>query len=384
MTQNRLIPTRVNITGVDCTGTDGTANRTYVIQDNNVFSIINIVINGTSLIEGVGNDYTFTGTTITFLNIVDDTDIIQIDYYVSTPVEDVGMGTTVTLIRFLHLLKTIPNLTTTTRETVGIGDNSKTVFWLDKLGILEDTYILSYGADEDNLTNLTPSTDVTEGGTAHYVIDLNISKITLTSAGVTAVGTNNIYAEYKYNKLKLLNSELLAQLNAAIDKVKQDTGQTFADSTDTSPDYRKIVDEILRGHLNTYQKIYDFYYDPIVKIQTTTNGAFTLGGTTLTLTDATLLPDTGTIYVGGNKVAYTDKDGNDLTVPNTTPTIADGASVRGEVIELSMESEGTAPSYTVLDPETEYEIDYDNGRFKILSNAYYSEADSETTIFPQN
>ena len=384
MTQNRLIPTRVSILGSVCTGTDGTVDRTYVILDNNVFSIINIVVNGTSLMAGAGNDYTFTGTTVTFLNIIDDTDIIQIDYYVTTPVEDVGMGTTATLIRFLHLTKTIPNNVETNRELVGIGDSSAAVFWLDHLGVLENTYTLSYGASETSLTNLTPSTDVTEGGTSHYVIDLDISKVTLTSAGVTAVGTNKIYAEYKWNSLGLLNSELLAALNAAINSIKLDTGQTFADSTDTSPDYREVVNEILKGHSNTYQKVYDFFYDPVVKIHTTTNGDFTLTGTTLTLTDATLLPDTGTIYVGGNKVAYTAKEGNDLTVPNTTPSIDDGATVRGEVIELSMESEGTAPSYVVLDPDTEYEMDYDEGRFKILSNAYYSEADAETTIFPQN
>ena len=374
-------PKTLNKTGADLTGVTGTANRTYVIVDTDILTDgMHIFVNGTPLHSGAGNDFTYTGSsaTITFLNIVDDSDLIDITYFVSTfpATGDTSLGTTLTLTKYLHFLKTIPNKDATSLELVGTGDASSTSFWLDHLGVLSETYTISYGATAASTTALTETT--------HYTIDLDTSEITLTSAGVTLVDTNNIYASYSYNKEEILNSELLQALDAAKDQVLQDSDQTFSLSTDSEQDYRQIVNELLQGHFNLYQKVYDFYYVPLIKIQTTVNGAFTLGDTTLTLTDASLLPSTGTIYVGGNKVTYTAKSSNDLTVPATTPTIADAATVRGEVIELSTQAEGTAPSYTVLDPDTEYEMDYDNGRFKILSSAYYSEVDSQVTIYPQN
>lgn len=376
-------PITLSKTGANLTGTTGTANRTYVIVDTDIItSGMIIFVNGTPLQVGAGNDFTYTGSsaTITFLNVVDDSDVITITYFVSTfPTSgDTSLGTTLTLTKFLHLLKTIPNKDSTSLELVGTGDASTTVFWLDYLGVLDETYTISYGAAATSTTALTETT--------HYTIDLDTSKVTLTSAGVTLVSTNNIYAAYSYNSTEILNSELLQALSAAKDQLLQDSEQTFSLSTDDDQAYREIVNEILYGHFNLYQKVFDFFYSPLVKIQTTVNGAFTLGETTLTLTDASLLPANGTIYVGGNKVTYTAKSDNDLTVPATTPSIADDATVRGEVIELSVQSEGTAPSYSVLDPDTEYEIDYDNGRFKILSNAYSTLSVSSTTttsIYPQ-
>lgn len=286
------------------------------------------------------------------------------------------LSTPLSLVQFMLILQTVPNVNVNARELVGTGDNSNATFWLDNIGVIESTYTLSYGATEASLTTLTETT--------HYTIDLDTSKITLTAAGITAVGTNNIYGEYSYNTLNFRNSELLAALNPAENKLLRSTDQTFVDSSVSNPGYRQVNDELLKGHFNPLDKVYDFYYSPLVKIQTTVNGAFTLGETTLTLTDASLLPNAATIYVGGNKVAYTAKSGNDLTVPNTTPSIADGATVRGEVIELSIQPEGTDPSYTVLDPDTEYEVDYDNGRFKILSNAYFGEIAVGDRIHPSN
>ena len=52
MPQSNLIPRTQNITGVDCTGSDGTANRTYTIPDAGLLSEgISIAINGTALMS---------------------------------------------------------------------------------------------------------------------------------------------------------------------------------------------------------------------------------------------------------------------------------------------------------------------------------------------
>lgn len=288
-----------------------------------------------------------------------------------------ALSTSLSLTKFLHLLGTIPDhKSTTAKELVGTGDDSTAVFWLDKLGVIESTYTLSYGAAETSVTDLTETT--------HYVLDLDTSKLTLTATGITAVSTNNIYAVYQYNKLELLNSDILKALNAAENKLLRDTDQIFADQTATNPLFKKVVNESIKGHHNPYEKVFDFHFQPTIKLQTTTNGAFTLGGTTLTLTSGTGFPTTGTIYVGGNKVVYTAKSTNDLTVPATTPSIATGATVRGEVIEVSIQPEGSSPSYAVLDPDTEYEIDYNQGRIKPLANAYWGEITARDRIFHSN
>jgi len=284
-----------------------------------------------------------------------------------------SLSTPESLTKHMGLLCTVPNKDTTSRETVGTGDGTETIFWLDKVGVLVDTYTISYGAA------YTALTDVTD-----YALDLDTSKITLTTTGVAKVGTSVIYAAYSFNIAELLNSEIIKALNSAEDKVVQVTEQYFANSADTDPAYRKIINESIKGHYNPYNKVYDLIFNPVICIDTTTNGAFTLTDTTLTLTDGTGLPNAGTIYVDGNKVTYTARSTHDLTVPATTPSIDDGATVRGEVIELSTKPEGASPSYTVLTPNTEYEIDYMQGRVKILAKAYFGEIRSEDRLYPSN
>jgi len=286
------------------------------------------------------------------------------------------LSSPLSVVRYLHMLQTVPNKDAPSKETIGTGNNSRTTFWLDNLGILEDTYTIYYGSNESTATALTETT--------HYTIDLDLSKVTLTASGVSTVGADTLYAAYSYNTINLLNSELLSALNAAESRVIRDTEQTFAEYSDTNPNYKKISDELKKGHYVPYDKVYDMFWTPLVKLQPTTNGAYTTGGTTITLTSASGFPTTGTIYIGGNKVSYTGKSGNDLTVPSTTPSIADDATVRGEVIEVSMTPESSLPSYTVLDPDTEYEIDYDQGRVKILNNAYWGEIAAEDRVYPAN
>lgn len=372
-----LIPNTLNPRGSDCTGTDATKNRTYTINDSGILAAgLDVVINGTYL--HLGTDYTFSTDTITFLNIVDNGDYIKLNYFTQA---SAGSGTLsysgpLSLTMFMGLLGTVPSKDVTTRDNIGTGDGSTLVYWFDKLGVIEDSYTISYGDSESSLTALTETT--------HYVVDLDLSKVTLTGTGRTAVSGKIIYAEYKYNTAELLNSDLTLVLSTAEDHVRRTTEVTFAEFTTASPTYKQITGELKKGQQVPLDKVYDLFHTPIVKIQTTVDGAFTLGDTTLTLTSGTGLPNTGTIYIGGNKVAYTGKSTNDLTVPNTTPTIADDAVVRGEVVELSMEPEGSAPSYTVLEPDVDYEIDYDNGRILILANGYWTEISSDTRLFASN
>ena len=167
-------------------------------------------------------------------------------------------------------------------EIVGTGDNTRLLFFLNNIGVIEDTYVIYYGADDSNLTALTETTD--------YSLDLDNSQITLTTAGRTAVGTNKIFAEYKYNSLDLLNSLITSELGWAEDRVLSVTEQTFANYTDTNPSYLQITDEefyMNNPSLSEYGKVHgkalEMYYQPLVRLSTTTDGDYTSGGTTIDL-----------------------------------------------------------------------------------------------------
>jgi len=279
------------------------------------------------------------------------------------------------LSKYLGIYNTIPNKDSTSSETVGTGNGSTTVFWLDRLGVITASYEVYVQAGSTKTT----LTDIND-----YVLDLDTSKITLTSGGVTTAGSNTIYADYSYNKLEILNDELENAIRASENKIELYSEQRFADYTANNPGYRKIVDEQIKGHYDPENKVYDLFFSPLVKLHTSLANDYTTGGTVLTATSATGFPTSGTIYIGGYKVAYTAKSTNTLTVPSTTPTITAGATIRGEVLEISTEPEGSSPSFTVIDPDTEYEIDYDNGRIKILNNAYWGEIDADDRLYPSN
>lgn len=284
---------------------------------------------------------------------------------------DNAYGTCLKFWKSLNQVTTIPNKNSTTKETLGTGNNSKDTFWASNEGIIENTYTLYAGT-----STLTETT--------HYTLDLDTGKVTLTASGITELGTNILYIEYSYNNLGIPNSETLRLLNWAESYVITRTEMKFAEYTDDDPAYRKVSNETFEGRFDARWKTFDAFWPCIVKLTTTVNGAYTTGGTTLTLSDGTGFPNAGTIYIGGNKVSYTAKSGNDLTVPSTTSSIADGADVFGEVIEVSKESEGSEPSYEVLERDVDYKIDFLHGRIELLGNAYFGEFQNTSRFYPSN
>ena len=77
-------------------------------------------------------------------------------------------------------------------ENVGTGDNSETDFDLDYGKVVAGSYTLSYAASGSNdFTALTETT--------HYTLDKDSGRIVLESAGVTALGTNILYATFDHS-----------------------------------------------------------------------------------------------------------------------------------------------------------------------------------------
>jgi len=72
-----------NKTGANCSGSSGAANRTLTLAKSNVVSTgLSVTVNGTSLHEGAGKDFTISSNVITFLNIIDNSDNIRVVYFV--------------------------------------------------------------------------------------------------------------------------------------------------------------------------------------------------------------------------------------------------------------------------------------------------------------
>ena len=109
-------------------------------------------------------------------------------------------------------------------ENVGTGDNAETDFDLDNDNIISGSYTLSYAASGSNtFTALTETT--------HYTLDKESGRIVLEAAGVTAVGTNVIYATYWYTDSfsDTVVSNLLATAEDEIDLL---TGRKWDTATD--------------------------------------------------------------------------------------------------------------------------------------------------------
>ena len=268
-------------------------------------------------------------------------------------------ATTMELNEFLDMYGEIPNPTiigdTRVVESVGTGDGSTTRFFLDNAYVIAGSYTLYYGATEEAALS-QPLTETT-----HYTIDKDLGKITLTSAGVTLVGTNNIYAAYSYNRLNFKDSELQAVLDRAGDYVDKETNNHWTDGTAATPNYLQVLDEKYDGR-GTYKRSYYTNHRPLPNIYTTLSTDAAVGTTTLTVSTTNHFPSSGYLLIGGEKISYSAKTTTAFTVTATTEAHSSGDKVMPFVFEASSSVDGTSPDWTVLEEDTDFDIDYDTGR----------------------
>jgi len=265
--------------------------------------------------------------------------------------------------KFIGLNKSVVDFqpgNTPSKETVKTTPVAAGVYYVDQQGVNSDTLTL-YAGDS---TELTENTD--------YTFDVETSKITITASGAETCTGQDLKAIYEYNDLgnDLSYTETVRLLEQSEQQVERRTNCVFANQSATSPEYLSVVNELLPGE-GSINNLYYTSHAPVIKLQTTTSTGYTSGGTSLELTDASGFPDAGTIYVGGNKVSYTSKSTNTLSVPSSTPSIASGAVVRGEVVEVSTSPSGVEPSFAVLSPDSDYSIDYDTGRIQLMDEYYF-------------
>ena len=254
-----------------------------------------------------------------------------------------GYATTKQLGDILGIIKAVPSWeigNEPTLETVDAGNDSKTKFYLVQKNIVSSSYTF-YA----NTTELTETTD--------YVLDKDTGKITLTSAGVTALGTDSLIAEYKYFDNGMSDSYLTEVLDRAEDEVDDETNTTFTDGTAANPSYTaKTEIQSSPGYFNNNIIAEN---KPLKDIKTTLDGAHTIDITTISLAagTGTNYPSTGYIIIGSEVISYTGVSTDDLTgcvrgaLTSTAAVHSDGDAVHSTILFLSNTQEGTAVAWTV-------------------------------------
>jgi hypothetical protein len=76
-------------------------------------------------------------------------------------------------------------------ELLGTGDNANLSFDFANGNVIDGSYTLKYSATGNSANSFTGLTETT-----HYTIDLDSGSILLTTAGKSALGTNNLYSDY--------------------------------------------------------------------------------------------------------------------------------------------------------------------------------------------
>lgn len=273
----------------------------------------------------------------------------------------------------------IDNATATTgvsRETVGTGDGSNTIFYLDHKNIIDSSYTLYYGATAAAAVALTETT--------HYTLDKDTGIITLTTTGKTLISTNSVYANYKYFNTEYdgFNSHCTRVLQSAQREIETKTGTVFVDGSGATPSYATITTEYHEGQGRFKTKHFTYNY-PIADITTQLNGAITASDTTITVDSTNGFASSGTIVIGTEQITYTGKTTTDFTgctrgANGTTATIgADNSFVTNFVIESSLTEEGTEPTWSTLQYKVDYELEPYSGMVMLTEsyiNQYYNRA----------
>jgi len=230
-------------------------------------------------------------------------------------------------------------------ESVGQGDSSEKVFYLNHRNILDSSYTLFYGDDSSATDELIDTTD--------YSIESDTGIITLTDAGVTKVAAKKIYAKYSYTKNGMENTYLVEVLNRAEAKVDNETNTTFTDGTATNPAYPSETE--IQSSPGYFREQIIAEEKPLIDIVTTLDGALAIDAEIVPLTtcNGSNYPTSGSIIIDSEVITYTGITADNLTgctrgaMSTTAATHDDLAPIHSTILFVSNTQEGTSVDYTV-------------------------------------
>ncbi len=282
-------------------------------------------------------------------------------------------ATTLQLAAVCGIKKDVPSTApgeTPRPEQIGIGNSSNTIMYLNHTNIIASTYTLYYGADVYNLTALTETT--------HYTLNLTTGKVTLTSAGVTLISTNQVFAEYSYFGEDMTDSFLADTLERAEGEVDSNLNTTFINSSATNPSFG-VGDDSLDSK-GPYDKSYWAEKAPLYDLKSALASDLTIDATSVVLTagDGAKFPSTGTIQIGTEIITYAAVSTDTLTGctrgygDSDAAVHSSGDVVYTFIVEVSDDAEGNTPTYTALTRGNQYSLKSDIGKVMILNSTNVS------------
>lgn len=265
---------------------------------------------------------------------------------------------TLEVFEFLRWDKQIPDYpNTTTLEEVDTSGTlaSGSKIYLDHGKVIDGTQTISYGASAASVTDLTE--------TAHYTIDNEKGEITITAAGATAIGANNVYATYKYTDM--INDDVVGDIITRISRdIDKKTSQTFGTLT--------LVDREEHGGQGAYRRLYNPLLRPVHVVTTQLNGAVTATGTAFVV-DSTTGLEAGDKLIVEQEVVTIDSvtDSTNLVVTrgaigSGTATHVDDTWTCNLVVEVSNTPLGGTPSWNFLEFRDDFDVDSDTGAVQLL------------------
>lgn len=200
-------------TGADLSGSSGDPNRTLVLANSRAITPgMSVIVDGRAF--QLTDKFTLANNTITFIPAVDDTAVITLNYQtqdITSSGSTIGYTSSLQVVRLAGIGINVKN------ENVGTGNTSNADFDLDNGFVIAGSYTLKYSSDANDNTfvELTEATD--------YTIDKDGGTIVLTTAGVTALASNVLWADYTYSP-KISNTDIESYLPAAEEETDNKTG----------------------------------------------------------------------------------------------------------------------------------------------------------------
>ncbi len=256
---------------------------------------------------------------------------------------DLTYANTSDLAKALLIFRSIPSWDvgdSPTNEAVGIGNDSDTVFYLDHKNTVFGSYTI-YA----NAVAMTETTD--------YTLELDTGKITLTSAGVTELSTNNLTAKYDWIDLGTTVSYLADVLLRAEKELNGMLNTIFTDGTATNPTYPSVTE--IQSSEGFYQDRILTRKRPLKDITTTINGAHNDSITTISLAagTGTNFPSNGSVVLNSEVISYTGVSTDDLTgctratQGTTAAAHSDGDDIHTTIFFRSDTAEGSAVAWAI-------------------------------------
>jgi len=268
-------------------------------------------------------------------------------------------ASTTELAEILGIKESVPSWdvgSSPVNETVGTGDDSTTVFYLDYKSILADSYTFYYGATAAATDTLTETT--------HFTLDKTKGKLTLTTAGVTLVSTNNIYSAYD----RINNGMSDAYLQEVLERVQQfiekKTNTKFTDGTATNPTYPVITKEE-QETMGSFQDRYFTQERPLVDANSTLLSAMAVAASTAELQSGkgAEFPSSGQVVIEKEIISYTGVSTDTLTGcsrgvgDSTAAAHAAAKQVHSTIVLLSGTDEGTLQTWYVQEWNVDVHVD---------------------------